>query len=414
MRTRIIVSSAICLVLAGRPATAQDEHQDACRLRPASDTSSPWKFACDGALFAVFNHQGGARGGDEFKSTNWFMGTASRKVPTGQLTLTGMVSLEPATATARGYRELFQVGEDYRGQALVDRQHPHDLLMQAAVVWRIPLDERTGFTIAAAPIGEAALGPVAYIHRASAVENPVAPLAHHKLDSTHIAMGVITAAVDQGPWVFETSLFHGTEPDDNRWDLLDGGALDSWSARGWYQPTRDWLFQVSHGFLKHPERFEPGDLRRTTASASWTKQRSDGFTAATVAFGRNDTDDGASNGFLAEATNRTGRVNAYGRLESLQVETGLFQPTPLLAGVGDKPRGVVTAFTVGALRELPKWRDFEFGLGADLTMYGVPSALRPSHGDHPFSFHAFLRIRPPAGHMGRMWNMTMAQAGKGM
>ena len=55
-----------------------------------------------------------------------------------------------------------------------------------------------------------------------------------------------------------------------------------------------------------------------------------------------------------------------------------------------------------------KRRGFEFGAGADLTLYGVPDALRGSHGDHPVSFHVFLLVRPPAGHMGRMWNMRMA------
>ena len=34
--------------------------------------------------------------------------------------------------------------------------------------------------------GEAALGPVAFMHRASSAENPTAPLSHHIFDSTHI------------------------------------------------------------------------------------------------------------------------------------------------------------------------------------------------------------------------------------
>src|SRR4029077_10356285 len=149
-------------------------------------------------------------------------------------TFVGMLSLEPLTASARGYRELFQSGEVYQGEPIVDRQHPHDFLMQAAVVYRIPIDYRTAFTIAGGPVGEPALGPIAFMHRPSAAENPAAPLGHHTLDSTHIAMGVITAALDRGPFTIETSLFNGREPDDNRWDLMDPGPLDSWSARAWY------------------------------------------------------------------------------------------------------------------------------------------------------------------------------------
>jgi hypothetical protein len=405
MRARVVVCFSIGLLLAPRVSRAQDP--------------SPWMLMSDGLLFATANHQGGPRGGDEVRSTNWWMGMATRKAGTGQLTLTGMLSLDPATATKRGYGEIFQSGEVYQGQPIVDRQHPHDFVMQAAVVWRVPIDYRTGFTIAGAPIGEPALGPVAFMHRPSASENPTAPLGHHTLDSTHIAMGVITAALDRGPFTIETSVFHGGEPDDNRWDVMDPGALDSWSARAWYEPSAEWQFQVSHGFLTQPEASEPGDVRRTTGSASWLKRRPDGFTAATVAVGRNDKEHGAYHALLAEATERRGRTSLYGRLEAVQTETALLagrvilgqemqSGVPLPEDVDEAPSRV-TALTLGAVRDVARWRGFEIGVGGDVTGYVVPDALVPSHGSHPTSFHLFLRVRPPAGHMGRMWNMRMTK-----
>ena len=64
----------------------------------------------------------------------------------------------------------------------------------------------TGITIAGGPMSDPALGPVAFMHRPSAAENPAAPLAHHTLDSTHIAMGVVTAALDHGPFTIESAL----------------------------------------------------------------------------------------------------------------------------------------------------------------------------------------------------------------
>jgi hypothetical protein len=382
----------LCVLLIPTSASAQD--------------ASPWMVMTDGALFATVNHQGGARGGDEFVATNWLMGMATRRAGPGQLTLTGMLSLDPLTAGPAGYRELFQAGEIHDGRAIVDRQHPHDFLMQAAAIWMLPLANDVNLTLAGAPVGEPALGPVAFMHRASAADNPAAPLSHHTLDSTHIAMGVITAAVDRGPWVFETSLFHGAEPDDNRWDLMDPGALDSFSARAWFKPSRAWQFQVSHGFLKQPEAQEPGDVRRTTASASWLERRPDGFSAVTVAYGRNNKEHGAFNAMLAEATHQQHNVAVYGRIETLQTETGLLEHD--VAGV-DLSSSVVTAATVGAVRELPKWRGFELGAGADVTFYRVPDALTAFYGSHPVSFHLFVRMRPPEGHMGRMWNMVMSQ-----
>jgi hypothetical protein len=175
-----------------------------------------WRFMQDAIVFAEFNHQGSPRGGSEFIVPNWWMGMASRGTSHGQFTFTSMLSLDPATVGKSGYREIFQVGESLNGRPLIDRQHPHDLFMQLAAIWRLPLGSSTGLTLAGAPAGEPALGPVAFMHRPSAGDNPTAPLGHHTFDSTHISFGVITAAVDRGPLVFEGSLFNGREPDDNR------------------------------------------------------------------------------------------------------------------------------------------------------------------------------------------------------
>jgi hypothetical protein len=359
----------------------------------AQDSPSPWMLMSDGLLFATVNHQGGPRGGNEFVSTNWGMGMATRTAGKGQLTFVGMLSLDALTAGAQGYRELFQSGEVYHGEPIVDRQHPHDFVMQAAAVWRLPIDYRSGFTIAGIPVGEPALGPIAFMHRPSAAENPAAPLSHHTLDSTHIAMGVISAALDHGSFTIETSLFNAREPDDNRWDVMDPGALDSWSVRAWYEPSAEWQLQISHGDLKQPEALEAGDIRRTTASGSWFKRRGGDFSAVTVAAGRNDTNDGVFAALLAEATERRGNNSFYGRLEFSQKETV----------------SQVTALTLGAVREISRWRELEIGVGGDVTGYVVPDDARTAYGAHPISFHIFVRVRPPAGHMGRMWNMRMTK-----
>jgi hypothetical protein len=254
------------------------------------------------------------------------------------------------------------------------------------------------------------------MHRASAVENPTAPLSHHTLDSTHIAMGVLTAGLGRGRWQVESSLFHGAEPDEQRWDVMDPGPLDSWSVRGWYRPNPSWTFQVSHGFLTNPEASETGDIRRTTASASWARTTGTGGTAATVAYGRNNEVGGEFNALLGEATHRFGRNAVYGRFESVQVEDEL-----LLFGVhgftggGRKRhvpetgegRSVVSALTLGATRTLATPASWDLGVGADITVYGVPQVLRPIYGSSPVSFHVYFRVRPPAP-MGRMIDMTMS------
>jgi hypothetical protein len=76
------------------------------------------------------NSQGGPRGIAKFESANWFMPAAFRRVGKGTLELRGMFSLEPFTFPPGGSPLLFQTGETYKGQPLIDRQHPHELFME--------------------------------------------------------------------------------------------------------------------------------------------------------------------------------------------------------------------------------------------------------------------------------------------
>lgn len=398
------LGTALLLAATALPAQAQHEHH-----APPAVGQPSWTLMQDGVVYGLFNHQGGPRGGDEFKVPNWWMGMASRKAGKGDLTLTAMLSLDPATVGKSGYREIFQVGEALDGRPLIDRQHPHDLFMQLAAVWRVPLNERTGFTLAGGPAGEPALGPVAFMHRLSSAENPIAPLGHHTFDSTHISYGVVTAAIDRGPWMFEASLFNGREPDQERWDF-DFGKMDSVAGRVWYKPSDRWEFQVSTGHLVEPEELSHGNVQRTTASGSWIRKSGDNFTAVTAGYGANAAHETTRHAVFGEVTRRAGRTAVFSRAEVVHLETEV-----LLHG-GDPVshdtlprRDAVGAFTVGALREVGVWRGFEGGFGGSLTLYAVPEVLKRTHGERPVSFQLFFRVRPPAGAMGRMWNMRMSQ-----
>ena len=272
----------------------------------------------------------------------------------------------------------------------------------------MPVSESTGFTLAGGPVGEPALGPVAFMHRASAADNPTAPLGHHTFDSTHIAFGVVTAAVDHGPCVIEGSLFNGREPDENRWDF-DFGRLDSFSGRLWYRPNDEWELQASSGRLRSPEELEPGNIVRSTASASWTRRDGSAMSSVTLAYGRNDTDHGARQAFFVEGARHADMNTIYTRFEGLQVETALLQTDVVTEGPAADVKDPVFAFTVGGVRDILAWHGFEGGIGADVSFYGVPSALQQMYSSHPVSFHVFFRLRPPAGATGRMWNMRMSQ-----
>src|SRR3954469_287263 len=85
----------------GDAATGGGQHDHTQMSMPMNDG---WQLMQDGILFAQFNHQGGPRGGNELLVPNWWMGMASRRTAHGQLTFTGMLSLDPATVGKAGYR----------------------------------------------------------------------------------------------------------------------------------------------------------------------------------------------------------------------------------------------------------------------------------------------------------------------
>jgi hypothetical protein len=386
-----------------------------------------WMIMAHGDLKIGFNHQGGPRGINKAESQNWLMLMAERPVGKGRLMLRGMFSAEPWTAPRRGFPELFQTGETFSGRPIIDAQHAHDLFMELAASYTHPLSENVSIHLYGGPVGEPALGPVAFMHRASAAENPAAPLGHHWQDSTHIAHGVFTAGVTAWRFRVEGSIFRGAEPDENRKDL-ELGKLDSWSGRIWFTPTPNWTMQFSRGHLTNPEALEPGDLERITASISYNRSWSDGNWASSLIWGRNDEAHGKSNAYLLESTaNFLDKNYLYTRLE-LGDKIGLLQENIFgRAGLVDhhaddhladdhlgpafhipalEPEHNdladrwfrVGAFTFGGVRDIVADAKFRVGIGADVTFYHVPEGLKSLYGSSPTSFHLFLRIRP--GKMG--------------
>lgn len=207
-------------------------------------------------------------------------------------------------------------------------------------------------------------------------------------------------------------MFNGREPDQHRWDF-DFGPLDSFAGRVWFRPDEAWEVQVSSGRLREPEELIPGDATRTTTSVSWFRTDEAGLKGATAGYGVNAAHGERRHGVFGEFTVERHANSVFGRAEFQQVESQvlLTGEIPEEGHTDDGPT-TVGAFTIGAARRLAIWRGFEAALGAQLTLYAVPDPLRVTHGDHPASFQAFVRVRLPSGPMGRMWNMRMSQGHK--
>lgn len=373
-----------------------------------------WMIMFHGDAKVGVNSQGGPRGITKFESENWLMAMASRRVGKGTLDLRSMFSFEPFTLSPGGSPELFQTGETYKGQALRDKQHPHDLFMTLSASYTLPIGEHASWYGYFGFPGEPALGPVAFMHRASAAENPSAPLAHHLEDSTHISFGVFTTGFTYRKFKLEGSLFNGREPDENRYNF-EFHPWNSRSVRLQFAPNRNWAMQVSYGLLKNPEALEPGDVRRATASISYNKQLAKGNWATTLIWGRNheDHDNKTSifNGYTAESTLQFLNHNyLYTRLELVD-KTGLLDSGDRLRlGITDShPIFRIGAYTFGGARDIWETDKFTVALGGDVTFYSKPAILDSVYGNNPTSYHFFLRFRlgrmSPGGSMGNMAGM---------
>jgi hypothetical protein len=346
------------------------------------------------------NRQGGPRGTTKAESANWFMPMAYHKLGKGTVQLRGMFSFEPFTFPPGGSPLLFQTGETYRGQPLIDKQHPHDLFMELSAQYTQPLGEHgTWFTYLGYP-GEPALGPVAFMHRLSASENPSATLAHHLQDSTHISFGVLTSGFTYRWLKLEGSVFNGREPDENRYDF-DAHKWNSRSARLSIAPNPNWTMQVSYGFLRSPEQSEPTtDIRRATASVQYNRPLIRGNWASAFIWGRNHTSSPVEthnlNGYTFESTiNFRDKNYLYTRLELVDKNELLRASDRVLLGImDDHPSFRIGAYTFGGARDLWNTEKLSFALGSDLTFYSKPEILNRIYGNNPLSWKLFFRVRP--------------------
>ena len=359
-----------------------------------------WMLMFHATAFVADIQQTNPRGADKFFSTNWFMPMAQHTLGHGQLTFRTMLSLEPATVSERQYPLLFQQGETAYGKPIVDGQHPHDFVMELAALYDWSVGERTLLSFYAAPVGDPAIGPVAYPHRASAAENPVATLGHHQEDSTHIADDVVTVGLTHGIFRIEASGFHGREPDEHRWQVQQG-PIDSWSTRLTVQPRRNWSGQYSYGRLHSPEQLNPTeDQERMTASLMYNRPLGNGAKgnwASTLAWGRTRAipTNLIQNSYLLESTLHFAVKNyVWTRIENVDRTTELLlgeQPGP--PGFEEQPAGRVRAYTFGYDRDFDVLPHLRTALGAQVTAYTPGPVLRPVYGSDPVGVVVFLRIR---------------------
>ena len=350
-----------------------------------------------GAIFPRYTNVSTRRGDDRIDAPNWIMGMYSH--PLGQNAQFGarlMMSLDPLTEGGRGYPLLFQTGESWQGRALHDRQHPHDLFDELSISYSQKFNSDLSAYLYFGYPGEPALGPPAFMHRLSAMDDPDAPISHHWQDSTHITFGVATAGLAWsrfGGMKVEGSIFTGREPDENRYDF-DRPRFDSYSGRISWNPTKNLALQVSHGYLKSPEALEPDlKLHRTTASLIYNVPLgNDSNWSNSFVWGQNRaTGEGKTQSFLIESNYQRGRDTVYVRWERVE-KSG----HELVLDHADESRIFpVSGYTLGYVHDLTHGSGLDIGLGTQFTVNDRPDSLDRYYGDDlGYAFQFFLRIRP--------------------
>ncbi|GAB3720172.1 hypothetical protein [Spirosoma lituiforme] len=370
-------------------------------------TPKGWSYMLHYAIYLRYtsqnsNHPDGRGRGQQLGAPNWFMGMAQRKVgQRGLFQVRAMLSLDPLTVGNGGYPLLFQTGETYKGQPLIDRQHPHDLVSELSVSYSHALSKDVDLYGYVGYPGEPALGPPAFMHRISSFNNPDAPLSHHWQDASHILFGVATAGFRYKWAKLEASTFKGREPDENRYNF-DAPKFDSYSYRLSVNPSPSFALQFSQGFLHSPEEAHPEEnVTRTTASILHSKGIGPGsYVTSAVVWGRNSHHDGAGeNSYLAESSLQLDKVAFYGRFENVKKsaeELGIYQPTSSgdLGKITSDQSFMINNLTLGMNYRIVQQRSTDLVMGAQVTASMPDQVLQSFYGKTPVSGEIYLRLSP--------------------
>jgi hypothetical protein len=367
-----------------RDASGTSWQPDAATHRAIHDMEGDWMLMAHMMLWGIYDDQSGPRGGDKTFGAGMIMGMAQRYFGNDTLSFRAMLSPDPFMGRD-GYPLLLQTGETANGATpLIDRQHPHDLFMELSGTYAHHFSSDDSVFLYLGYPGEPALGPTAFMHRASGMDIPDAPLTHHWMDSTHITFGVVTAGFVQDDWKFEVSQFTGREPDQYRFDF-DPPKFDSTSARVSWNPGANWSLQASWGYLKSPEELAPTvNENRFTASATYVEPLGDASSiAATLSWGLKDESTGHSlNGLLAEAEYKPADLwTLFAR--------GEWEQNDEIAASGAIEK--VGELSLGAIRDFRVAQHLKFGVGALYAFDSVPGGVKPTYGSDPHGTMVFVR-----------------------
>lgn len=331
--------------------------------------------------FMVYSHTSGPRGLSRVTGPGMWMLMFDKDLSTeNHLSVDVMGTPEHLTVGDKGTPQLLQTEN-------IDAMHPHDYVMALEVRDSLMLDaaanERLTFLLA--PRGEAAIGPVPFMHRDSAEGNPDAPVSHALQDGFHDVSTVIGIGYQMGGTTVEATAFSGAEIS---WPL----PLHRPDSYG---------FRINQGIGEHlgigasyanaflPDEAGGGTHNRFVAAWLTASYRiSAGELKTSVIYGRGRAaHHSAQNSFLEEAVYQQGRNSFYNRAELLQLS-----PAELDIPSDDAKVRWVGAVTLGYERTVLDKAGFALLAGASYTRDFIPAAFEPAYGATPEGEKIYLRL----------------------
>ena len=338
--------------------------------------------------FAIYSRTSGPRGQSRWTGPGaWMLTYGNDITPNNHLSIDVMASPEPWTVGDKGTPQLLQTEH-------IDSMHAHDTVM--ALEFRDAVSFGSGesqkLTFLFAPRGQAAIGPVPFMHRESAEGNPDAPLGHARQDGFHDASTVLGVEYQVANTTFELTGFSGqgiTRP-------FPIHRLDSYGVRVNQDLTDHVRVGASFADALLPDDTGGGQHNQFISAWLTTSHGRPGATLKT-AFIWGETRAGHDvflSSFLEEAVYQRGKNNFYGRAETLQLTPSQLE---LLTSNGSEGARWVEAFTLGYERALFTKNGLSVFGGGSYTKDIVPRAFRPGYGSDPAGGKLYVRIRYMGG-----------------
>jgi hypothetical protein len=334
--------------------------------------------------FALYSSTFGPRGQSRFTGPGmWMLMYDKALSPTNHLRIDVMGSPEQLTVGDKGTPQLLQTEH-------IDSMHAHDTIMALEFRDVITLDteDKQMLTFLLAPRGEAAVGPVPFMHRDSAEGNPDAPLGHALQDGFHDVSTVLGIEYQLARTAVEVTAFSGQGVS---WPV-PLHSPDSYSLRVNQAIDDHFSVGASYADVLLPDDTGASEHNRFISSWLTTSHQFNGDTLkSSLIWGQaRASHSGALNSFLEEVVYQRGNNKIYGRAEVLQITP--MQLDLVLASGGTDAKWV-KALTAGYERTLFKKDKLSLFVGGSYTQDFVPADFQPAYGSDPGGGKVYLRIK---------------------